>query len=649
MQMRLRGGGRAPASCSARARRRASFDDFAAVSSHAETRLAGLGLLVRGRHALYVSALAALLESRGARVWEAHSASRPRVPRGAEVAILESPSPAELRAVVDAGVAVIVLGERVGPDEALAAAQLGASALLAKNCTLAELAVAIRSATGRSGTARRPSLTPRQREVLELIVEGLDNAQIAARLGVSERTVRAHVSNVLARTGAGNRTQAAVAAVQRGWLAALLLAVALAALAASTAAAAVKDPATLRAALARELRAAGGASGAWVHDEGSGRTVFKWRSSQRRIPASVQKLVTTATALDRLGPQARFETAVLADGEVAEGTLAGDLYLRGSGDPTFSTGALDRLARAVAETGVDRVSGRVRGDESFFDRLRGGPASRFGISPYVGPLSALGFNRGTLLPFGRGWQSDPPAFAAERLRVFLRRAGVGVARGSRTGRAPESARTIAAVESPSLAGIVRHTNQVSDNYYAEMLLKGIGARSGRAGSTSAGARVARAFAREAGFSAKVADGSGLSRGNLISPRDVGRLLLDARGEPWFDAFYRSLPLAGRTGTLHKRMRGTRASGRCRAKTGTLSGVTALAGYCEAPDGDTVTFALLMNRVNVLAARRAQDRIAALLASYAGPSKRSSSASSITGRPSARARSSLDPASSPATT
>ncbi len=592
-------------------------DDFAAVSIQADTRLAGLCLLVRGRHALYVSALAALLESRGARVWEASDASPPRVPRDAEVAILESPSPSELRSVAATGVRVIVLADRVEADDALAAAQLGARALLAKNCTLAELFVAIRDATAGARASRSPSLTPRQREVLELIVKGLDNAQIAARLGVSERTVRAHVSHVLERTGAGNRTQAAVAAVQRGWLATLALSIVLALLAGGTAAAAVNDPAQLRGALTREMRSAGGASGAWVHDEGSGRTVFRWNSSRGRVPASVQKLVTTATALDRLGPEARFETAVLADSQAAAGALDGNLYLRGSGDPTFGTAALDRLAGAVAETGLERVSGSVRGDESFFDGLRGGPASRFGTSPYVGPLSALGFNRGTLLPFGRGWQSDPPKFAAERLRASLRHADVVVAKKARAGSAPGAAHTIATVESPPLATIVRHTNQVSDNYYAEMLLKGVGARSGRVGSTSAGARVARSFAREAGFSARIADGSGLSRRNRLSPSGVGRLLLDAHGEPWFDDFYRSLPLAGKTGTLHKRMRGTRASGRCRAKTGTLSGVTALAGYCRAPDGDTVTFALLMNRVNVVAGRRAQDRIAALLASYAG--------------------------------
>jgi D-alanyl-D-alanine carboxypeptidase/D-alanyl-D-alanine-endopeptidase (penicillin-binding protein 4) len=563
-----------------------------------------------------VSALASLLASRGARVWESPAGAPARMPRGADVAILESPLPSELRAIASRGVPVVVLAERAEPADALAAAQLGAGALLAKNCTLAELSIAIRNATAGFQAPHRPALTPRQREVLELIVEGLDNAQIASRLGITERTVRAHVSSVLERTGAANRTQAAVAAIQRGWVATLLLAICLFALAAGTAAA-VESPTALRGALAREMRAAGGTSGAWVHDGGSGRTLFKWRAQTRRVPASVQKLITTATALDRLGAEATFETAAIADGEVSEGTLTGDLYLRGSGDPTFGTRALDRLAERVAETGLQRVGGRIFGDESFFDQRRGGPASGFGTSPYVGPLSALAFNHGTLFPVARGWQTNPPAFAAERFRVSLRREDVDARRGVRTGDAPDEANTVASVESPPLESIVRRTNQVSDNYFAEMLLKGVGARSAGAGTTSAGARVARAYAREAGFSAKVVDGSGLSRANFVAPRDVGRLLLDARKQPWFEAFYRSLPLAGKSGTLHKRMRGTRASGRCRAKTGTLAGVTALAGYCRAPDGDPMTFALLMNRVNVWAGRRAQDRIASLLASYTG--------------------------------
>ena len=136
-------------------RRSASLDRFAAISKEADTRLAGIGLLVRGRHALYVSALAALLASRGARVWESHEGTPPRVPRGADIVILESPVPSDLRTLAGRGVSVIVLAERAEPADAMAAAQLGARALLPKNCTLAELSIAIRSAT-----AARPGAPP---------------------------------------------------------------------------------------------------------------------------------------------------------------------------------------------------------------------------------------------------------------------------------------------------------------------------------------------------------------------------------------------------------------------------------------------------------------------------------------------------------
>ena len=559
-----------------------------------------------------MSALAALLSSRGAHVWESsEDQTPPRLPRGVDVVLLESPLPAELREIARSGVPVIVLAERAEPADALAAAQLGARALLTKNCSLAELSVAIRGVSSGAPASPAARLTARQRQVLELIVEGLDNSQIAARLGVSERTVRAHVSAVLERLGVSNRTQAAVAAVQRAWLTVITFAITmvlvLAALAPTAAAAA-----GFRTILTQQMRSAGGGSGAWVHD-GSGPALFEWKSGTRRVPASVQKLVTTAAALDRLGPEARFETAVLADGDVAEGVLDGNLYLRGSGDPSFGTAALRRLATEVADTGLEQVDGRLYGDESFFDRRRGGPASGYGISPYVGPLSALAFNRGSQLPLARGWQSNPPGFVADRMRVILRGREVDVDGRGRSGRAPAGATTLAASESPPLGALVRHTNQVSDNYYAEMLLKGLGARSGTAGSTGAGAEVAARFARELGFRAHVADGSGLSRANAISPRGVGRLLLEAQEEPWFDSFYRSLPLAGKTGTLDKRMRGTAADGRCRAKTGTLAGVSALAGYCKTRSRDRVAFALIMNGVSVFSARRAQDRIAAAVA------------------------------------
>jgi D-alanyl-D-alanine carboxypeptidase/D-alanyl-D-alanine-endopeptidase (penicillin-binding protein 4) len=578
-----------------------------------KSRLDGLFVGLWGRHELYVRSLAALLAARGA-----HARVLADIPPGArslgglDVLVVESPLPSELERLAALGPPVVALAERAGPEEELAARRLGASGLLSKSASTAQLALSLERAV-REPPEAEVALTPRQQEVLGLIVEGLDNAEIAGRLGISQRTARAHVSSLFERLGVENRTQAAVTALKKGMIGLLLVLALVAALVLPQASSASPDSG-LAARIAAAMRAAGGASGAWVADAETGDVLYSLRSGTRRTPASVQKLFTTATALDRFEEGFRLRTAVRVDGAPdPEGVLDGSIYLEGAGDPSLDRGDLARLAAQVRDAGVRKVTGRVYGDEGYFDSRRGPPSTGFRVSAYVGPLSAMGFNRGTLAGFGGGFQLDPPRFAAEQLRSALDSRGVDVERAGRRGDAPDGVPEVASVLSPALAALVRHTNQVSDNYFAEMLLKGVGARFAASGSTSAGAGVVREFQRRLGIGARVTDGSGLARSNAVSPRGVGRLLLRAADSPWFDSFYRSLPLAGHTGTLRKRMRGTAASGRCRAKTGTLAGVSALAGYCNTRPGARVAFALLMNRVNVWAARRAQDRIAAALA------------------------------------
>jgi D-alanyl-D-alanine carboxypeptidase/D-alanyl-D-alanine-endopeptidase (penicillin-binding protein 4) len=360
------------------------------------------------------------------------------------------------------------------------------------------------------------------------------------------------------------------------------------------------------------MRAAGGASGAWVADETDGKSLYSFNADTRRTPASVEKLLTTSTALERLGDSEHLETRVTHDGTLDEdGVLEGNLYLRGGGDPSFDTGDLAQLATRIRDAGVSDVTGRVYGDESYFDSRRG--PWGFQTSRDVGPLSALSLNEGTLKGLGGGFQANPPSFVAQRLDAWLDIRGVDVARAPRAGRSPRAAEPVAAVQSPSIASLVRWTNHVSDNYYAEMIMKGLGARFGKAGSTAAGVGVVHKFQGTLGVDSTVVDGSGLSRGNSISPHAVGRLLIAAQERPWFDSFYRSLPMAGHRGTLRKRMRHTAAAGRCRAKTGTLRGVSGLAGYCRSRAGHKYVFALLMNGVNIYRARAVQDRIAAALA------------------------------------
>ena len=270
---------------------------------------------------------------------------------------------------------------------------------------------------------------------------------------------------------------------------------------------------------------------------------------------------------------------------------------------------MEELAALLDKAGVARVTGRVFGDESRFDSRRGGPESGFRISPYVGPLSGLAFNRGLASESGRGYQANPPAFAAARLDSALARREISVRGAPKAGRAPADARVLATVESPTMARLAAITNKPSDNFFAEMLLKDLAAQAGGRGTTAAGARLAAGFARRiGGRPSRLADGSGLSRANRASPFRVVKLLLAMRTRDEFDPFFASLSIAGRDGTLRPRMRGGPARSRCRGKTGTLSNVSAVSGYCRARSGQTYAFSILMNNVNPFGARAIQDRM-----------------------------------------
>ncbi len=404
------------------------------------------------------------------------------------------------------------------------------------------------------------------------------------------------------------------------------LAVLLAVLWAPAAAPAATD-AQLRASLDRAMRAAGGGSGALVVDLFDGRTLYARAADVPRVPASNQKLYTTAAALARFGPSGRLSTRVLGDGELdADGVYRGNLYLRGGGDPTFGSRGTAALARALAEIGILRVTGTVYGDETLFDGRRGGPDSRYAFSIWIGtPLSALSYARAAV--------RRPARLAADRLSRELRAEGVSVRRSVGERAAPPGARELAILRSPTMAVLARATNVPSDNFLAEMLLKSLGARFGVRGTTAAGAAVTALWLREAGIAARVSDGSGLSRRNRTTPRQVVKLLDHMDGsERLGPSFRASLAVACGSGTLAGRMCRTRAAGRCRGKTGTLTGVSALSGYCDMGSGRAVAFSILMNGVGYYSARRAQDAMTAAIANYV-PSSSSRAGSSMTSTPS----------------
>jgi len=383
--------------------------------------------------------------------------------------------------------------------------------------------------------------------------------------------------------------------------------------------------ADLKSSLTRYMRLSGSASGAYVVNLSTGEKIFAWRAGTPRILASNTKLFTSSAALARFGTEGTLGTAVLGDGELDDaGVWRGDLYLPGGGDPTFGSSTYTRkfygggatvqqLARLIDEAGVERVTGRVYGDESRQDSLRGGPDSGYGVSIWVGPLSALSYNRGLANEGGSAFQTNPPAFAAARLDDALEARGIAVRRKPSVAPAPTGLDVLASVESPPMERIIKLMNKPSDNFFAELLAKDIAMQVNGRGTTSAGAALIAGFARRVGSGAQLADGSGLSRGNRASPYRIVRLLTAMAQRDEYGALLDSLPIAGRDGTLFDRMRSGPAKGHCHAKTGTLSDVSALSGYCEARSRDVYGFSILMNRINPTSARRLQDRMAQALA------------------------------------
>ncbi len=377
--------------------------------------------------------------------------------------------------------------------------------------------------------------------------------------------------------------------------------------------AAAMSKAKLQRKLAAQMARAGSASGAYVENLTTGERLYALRAATPRIPASNEKLWTALAALHELGPTATLRTTALATEPLTlNGVLDGDLYLRGTGDPTLTTARLEALAQDLRDAGLSRVTGRVVGDESAFDTRRGPPSEGYRPSIDIAPLGALMVNRG----FEQGrYQRNPPRFAATTLARQLRDAGVRVSPKGRAGTTPPGALSLAARESPSVTLLVRAMNVPSDNYIAEMLLKAIGRSDRRPGTTARGAAIAERVAEEqAGAQPNLVDGSGLSRSDRSSPRDLVRLLDAVVEDP---AFYGSLAIMGRTGTLEDRLERSYASVRCRGKTGTLHDVSALSGYCRTRGGDIVAFAILMNYVSPYGARDLQDRMVSAIARFTG--------------------------------
>jgi serine-type D-Ala-D-Ala carboxypeptidase/endopeptidase (penicillin-binding protein 4) len=392
--------------------------------------------------------------------------------------------------------------------------------------------------------------------------------------------------------------------------------------------------AELQSDLSSQLQLAGSQSSAYVYDITAKQALFSERATAQRAPASVEKLYTATTALQRWGPTARLVTTVLGSGHLAAGGVwEGNIYLRGGGDPTFGTTSFIRshyggrgasvstlVAQLVRVDGIHVITGSVQGDESLLNNLRGEPSSGYAPDPFLeGTLSGLSFNRGAS-GSERG-RHAPAAYAARQLWAALKSDGVRIKGSSGAAITPAGAAPLAQAQSPTIAQLLGLMLPPSDNFFAETLIMVLGAHFAVAGATAAGTTAAGAavvrqtIAELLGIHPHVVDGSGLSPADATSTYEVANLLVGLAATPAGEVLRRDLAVAGRNGTLAHRMRHTGAAGRCQGKTGTLTGVSNLAGYCESADGHLLAFAIFTDGIGIEAAHTFQDHMAITIADY----------------------------------
>ncbi len=355
-----------------------------------------------------------------------------------------------------------------------------------------------------------------------------------------------------------------------------------------------------------------GHTGAMALDLDSGAVVFAHNAAVPFVPASNEKLPVAYAALVLLGPSFRFKTEVRATGRVApDGTLRGDLVLKGYGDPTLSSLQLKRLALRLSRIGLRRVAGAVVGDESFFDARRTGVGWKaefyMGESP---PLSALTVDRAVV---GNRLARLPAYAAAKRFRLELIADGIAVAGRPAVGIG--GGRVLATALSQPLGTILHAVDADSDNFTAELLLKELDALAEGKGTSEAGAAVVEQVLHRQGIplaGVRIVDGSGLSSLDRLTPQAIVRIFERIWTTPAIRPYLvGSLAVAGRSGTLIHRLAEPLTRGRVIGKTGTTDLASVLSGIV----GNRYAFSVIQNGTPVpfWTAREAQDRFVRLLA------------------------------------
>lgn len=384
-----------------------------------------------------------------------------------------------------------------------------------------------------------------------------------------------------------------------------------------------------------KARSFGGSVSLDVLDPLTGEHLLASGQATARTPASTAKLLTCAAALSLLGPQTTLPTSVLSGARPGQLVLlaGGDVLLsEGESDPEAVNGhaGLTSLARLTAQALKARGQDRVPVTLSLDDRLFTGPARAKGWAVtdvengYVAPVYPLEIDAGRITAADYAHRSGDPALTTARVFAgLLRKQGIDVSR-SAVGRlaAPRDPVVLAEVDSAPISGLVEYALTQSDNTVAEGLGRLVAAKSGRPATFASVGPAVLAADQRLGVpvtGAVLLDGSGLSAGSKVPPLTMTELLAAAVSpqHPELRPILSGLPIAAVSGTLLNRFADPKeriAAGLVRAKTGTLTGVSSLAGAVVDADGRLLVFAVMADRVkSTTLARAGLDQVATALA------------------------------------
>ena len=343
--------------------------------------------------------------------------------------------------------------------------------------------------------------------------------------------------------------------------------------------------------------------GLLVYDLTADSVLYACGAKQTLRPASTMKLLTAITALDRLGSDHQFRTSLYYQGDISNRTLNGSLYCVGGMDPQFDEVDMKAFVDCLHRLGVDTIRGHIIGDTSF--------------------------KEADILGEGWCWDDDNPQLTPllisrkdeflSRFVEMMRNDSIVVEAPCSGGTLPKSVKGICS-RYHTLEQVLVPMMKESDNLYAESMFFQIAASSGARPAKAVHARqiikntLGKAGVHDVAY--RITDGSGLSLYNYVTPELEVLLLRYAYRNPnIFRSLLPSLPVAGVDGTLKKRMIGTPAQGLIKAKTGTVTGVSALAGYCPAVNGHLLAFSIINQGVMRSADGRAfQDRVCEALCS-----------------------------------